>query len=187
MRKSFRLVSLALPVTLVALLSGCLPPDPIITPVPDPTSTPVFESEEEALAAAEAAYVRYLELSDKVAQEGGNDPGRMGAAVTSDWLSKEIEAFASLEASGLRQVGRTEFKTHDLELLDDHGDGTASIVVYICTDSSQTRFVDAAGIDVTNVNRDTSFELEITFDASGVDPSEVLLSGSEPWVGTPFC
>ena len=43
----------------VLLLSGCVPQQSTDTPTPEPSSTPVFATEEEALAAATAAYAAY--------------------------------------------------------------------------------------------------------------------------------
>ena len=66
------LPSIALAALVVSLFSGCIPTEPLAdTPAPQPTSTPVFASEEEALAAAVEAYAGYLEMSDLIASEGG--------------------------------------------------------------------------------------------------------------------
>ena len=43
----------------VLLLTGCSLASPEVAPTPTPSATPVFASEEEALAAAEEAYAAY--------------------------------------------------------------------------------------------------------------------------------
>jgi hypothetical protein len=52
-----RTARLPLPLLLITLvLAGCTQPDPMPTPPPTPSASPVFASDEEALAAAEEAY-----------------------------------------------------------------------------------------------------------------------------------
>ncbi len=63
--------SIALVALAVLLLSGCLPPQTTVTPTPEATAAPVFASDEEALAAATAAYAAYLAMSDQIFAEGG--------------------------------------------------------------------------------------------------------------------
>ena len=72
MRRTARLLPLA--VLGAALLAGCLPTDPPVTPPPTSDLEPVFASDEEALAAAEEAYGAYLAAADEILSSGGADP-----------------------------------------------------------------------------------------------------------------
>jgi hypothetical protein len=168
------------------LLSGCLQQSPTAMPTPQPSSTPVFASDEEALAAAEAAYAEYLRVSDLVAQDGGKEPERLISLVTADWYPKEQESFARFAASGNRQVGSTSFKNFELQQATDLGAGAAEIVIYLCSDSSGTSFLDANGVNVTPSDRQTLVSLEVTFKTS--EGAAVLqLANNEPWSGDSFC
>ena len=178
-------VGLAVVVTL--LLSGCLPLEPTVSPTPRPSSTPVFASEEEALAAAEAAYARYLEVSDAIAADGGANPERLQQLATPEWFLQEQVAFEEFASSGNHQTGSTSFRNSELQQLIDEGGGAASVVMYVCLDASATRIVDGGGVDVTPANRPTSVSLEVTFDVPSADPSHLRLANNEPWPGESFC
>ncbi len=69
-------------------LTGCVDGDRLPTLPPTPTSTPIFASEEEALAAAEEAYAAYLEMSNLISSEGGVEPERIAPFVTADQLAE---------------------------------------------------------------------------------------------------
>ena len=64
---------------LALVLAGCAPDVPAIQVPPTPTVTPLFASDEEALAAAEEAYAAYLAMSDEITSDGGERPERIPA------------------------------------------------------------------------------------------------------------
>jgi hypothetical protein len=182
MRKSFRLVSLALPVALVALLSGCLPPDPIITPVPDPTSTPVFESEEEALAAAEAAYGEYLRVTDAIFSEGGKDIDRLTDVATGEQLVGDRDGFQQVVEEGLRSTGQTTFDQFSLQQYDANArEGVAIVSAYVCDDITGVDVVDSTGHSVVSSSRPNRTYFQVTFDLAPQIPRSLLVSSKEPW------
>ena len=76
------------------LLSGCLPQQPTATPPPEATAAPIFASDEEALAAATAAYAAYLAMSDQILKDGGKDPDR-------NWISLSDDAAWPCAATAL--------------------------------------------------------------------------------------
>ncbi len=73
-RRMARTTKLAAVVIACALISGCLPTPTNVIPTAVPTGTPVFASEEEALAAAIEAYEAYLAVSDAILPDGGRGP-----------------------------------------------------------------------------------------------------------------
>ena len=77
------------------LLAGCGGGDPIPTLPPTPSATPIFASEEEALAAAEDAYAAYRGMSDQISAEGGANPERIAPFVTESRLADELRGFAT--------------------------------------------------------------------------------------------
>ena len=183
----FRMLRTAAALVTVLLLAGCVPREPVITPEPDPASTPVFASDEEALAAATEAYARYLEVSDQIAQDGGSRVDRISSHVTVDQGFKEIENFGDLKDSGRIIQGPTKFDTLTLQQHLTAADGTETVTVYLCLDVSSTLVLDVDGNDVTPVDRTNRLPLEVEFEVARSEPKELLVSRSEPWSGTNFC
>jgi len=171
----------------VLLLAGCVPTDPIITPEPAPDATPIFASDEEALAAATEAYKKYLAVSDAITADGGAGADRVVDYVSAEQLPIELESFKKLEESHRRTDGTTNFDVTSLQKYVDGKDGTASVVVYVCVDVSTVRVVDETGADVTPANRVDRVPLEVEFQVTSNEPREILIARSETWSGNDFC
>ena len=164
---------------LVLLLSGCGDPTTTPSPPPSPSSTPVFASDEEALAAAEQAYAAYLAVSDAILADGGKDPDRIDPFVSDGYLEDALAGFDKYENGSLHTSGATAFDTVSLtNLTEDNLD------LYLCLDVSQVRILNSAGTDITPANRTERLPLEVGFllDASGL-----RLERSESWSGDDFC
>ena len=74
-------------VTLLAV-SGCTgAPGATPAPTSSAAANPIFATDEEALAAAEAAYEKYSEASALVAGDGGVNPDRVDAAVSPEYAA----------------------------------------------------------------------------------------------------
>ena len=164
------------------LLSGCLPQQPIALPPPEATAAPIFASDEEALAAATAAYAAYLAMSDLIAADGGANPERLEPFVTADWLQREVKVFTNLGSRGLSQTGSTLFTNATVQQYSQD-----SVAIYVCTDSTETRVRDSAGADLTPADRETQTSLEVTFEVISTAPVQLRLDGNEPWSGESFC
>ena len=171
----------------VALLSGCVPQEPVITPEPEPSSTPVFASDEEALAAATDAYAKYLEVSDQIAHDGGAGADRIENLVTEDWYPNELEQYRLLAGTGQHQVGSSAFENATLQRRDVSEAHHQIVVFYACLDLSGTRLVDQGGHDVTPEDVDLRSPFEITMNGLSEDSSELLLAGMERWSGSGVC
>lgn len=175
----------AVAVLATVLLSGCVPQEPVITPEPEPSSTPVFASDEEALAAATEAYAKYLEVSDQIAHDGGDEADRITSYLTTSQAAKELETFNQLKESGLATQGSTIFDRVTLQRYGRSTSGPDSITVYLCLDVSAVVILDSLGTDVTPSGRINKLPLEVEFEA--LDPVKLLISRSEPWSGSDFC
>lgn len=173
-----RLLRAAGAAVIVLALTGCVAPEPRVTPVPEPSVTPLFASDEEALAAAEAAYREYTAVEDAVARDGGTGAERLAPLVTPEWLEHETEAFDRFKETGMHQVGSTAVTGTTLQRWGPLDAETAEVVIYACVDFSATSFVDAVGATRESAGpRATT--IEVTFQASSSD--HLLLSASEPW------
>jgi hypothetical protein len=166
------------------LLAGCGGGDPIPTLPPTPTATPIFASEEDALAAAEDAYAAYLEMSNLIGSEGGVDPERIAPLVTTDRLEVDLRGFETLRQLELRLVGFTTFEVIDVQRVEQVGDDL-EVVFYACWDATQSRVTDAAGVDVTPPDRADRLVLEVVMVTEGGNLPLVLAS-DDAW-SDPSC
>ncbi len=174
MRRSPRLVA---PTLLAAvLLTGCLAPDPVPTPPPT-DAAPVFASDEEALAAAEEAYGRYLAVVDAIFSEGGASPERLLAHVSEDVYEQELPGFERIASNGWRGTGSTSFAL-TLQSFDD-----ATVVVYSCDDVSSTDLLDASGRSIVKEGRLEHVPFEVVFDPA----DEMRIVGRQVWEGSGVC
>lgn len=173
---------------LVLVLVGCTA-TPAPTPTPSPSASaaePIFASDEEALAAAEAAYDRYLATVDQLTQDGGQDPDRIRPVVADGYLEELIESLSSLRDSGNRTSGTTKYDSMKVLEHNEKG-GVAEVSVYVCLDVTEVRVLDANGTDVTPEGRDERRPLQAFFESAAVGSDELLPSGSESWSGDDFC
>ena len=170
---------MAVGVGVLLAVSGCVGSEPLPTLPATPTATPIFASEEEALAAAADAYAEYGATSDLIASEGGEDPERIEPFVTPERLPVEMKGFEALRDSGLRIVGSTTFEVLDLQRVDSYGEDL-EVVFYACLDLSASRAVDADGVDVTPANREDRLMLEVLMRTVGGE-LPLLLESDEQW------
>lgn len=169
---------------LVAALAGCDagPVDPTSSPPPSP-APPIFASDEEALAAAEAAYAAYLAASNQIFRDGGRDRGRIRNVSTSAYADVLEAEFKSFEDHGLRMTGSTDY---DIVELVDADLATGTTQTYACLSVGDSKILDADGNDVTVKDRPAVVAVLLTFELGDV-AGELVLGGSEAWSGESFC
>ncbi len=178
----FRMLPSAAALAVVMLLAGCVPGEPVVTPEPDPDVTPVFASDEEALAAATDAYTKYLEVSDQIFADGGDDADRLRAVLTGDKLRAELSSFAEFRANGYRGTGQTSFDGATLQAHDPSAlNGERIVVIYVCDDLSATDVLDAAGKSIVSEARPSRIKYEVAFDLDSAESKLLLVSSKEKW------
>jgi len=165
-------------------LSGCVggPPAAVVTPAP--SESPVFASEEEALAAATEAYAAYLALGSQVASDGGENPERMGQVTAGNAYQQELETFKSMRSASIRGVGGQTFDTVSVQMVDV---ATGDIVVYLCLDTSTADLIDSDGTSTRSTDRATRFPLLIELEVAPKSGSDLSITESESWSGENFC
>lgn len=166
---------------LVSCSDGAGPP---VTPAPAPSGTPVFASDEEALAAAEEVYGRYLEVSNAVGAAGWTDTEPLEEVLRAQALEDELASANAYEEAGLRQEGRIDYDTATLQQYSAEVSGAVSVSVYLCIDVSAVDLIDAEGQSVVPAGRIDRQPVEVTID--DVDGT-LKISGSEAWSGASFC
>ncbi|MFA9277378.1 MAG: hypothetical protein ACEQR4_06055 [Rhodoluna sp.] len=174
---------IAVPLVAIAL-AGCSTQQPA-----EETSTaaaqeqPLFSSDEEALAAAQAAYAKYLEVSDQIARDGGANPERLKGLVSTNLYSEQESAYKDLQKSGLHAGGTT--KSDNYRVQDYSNSGTSrELISYVCLDVSENPVINSQGLDVTPSERQSRIPLVIKFSLSR---EKTIIESSEVWSGTNFC
>lgn len=175
-------------IAIVALLTltGCGPDRDPVLPDPEPSASPIFASDEEALAAAEEAYGAYLAASDEVLAAGAVDPEPLYAFLADEYRKEATAGLAHYVDRGWHTSGASSFDSVQLQQYADAGDGVAEIVIYLCVDVSQLRILDASSNDVTPQRQDR-IPLEVQFRNSSDYSAELVQIGSEVWSGEDFC
>lgn len=159
------------------LLTACVPESPVVTPPPEPTARPAFASDEEALAAAEEAYSRYLATIDSILSEGGDSPERLRDLVSPEIFEREAAGFATYKEREWHTVGATTF-TLILQRWDDR-----EVTVYACDDLSATDVLDSAGTSIVAAGRATQYAFEVVMHAE----PPMTITSKEPWTGGNVC
>lgn len=164
-------------------MTACVGGEPLPTLPPTPDSTPIFGSEEEALAAAEAAYAAYLEMSNLISSEGGVEPERIAPFVTEAQLQDELAGSSYLRDNGIRAAGNSVLGKVLLQQYDELG-SVAEVAAYICVDVGAVRILDANGSDVTPEDRPDVIALEVLFQS---EDSSTLIADSNQWPDSELC
>jgi len=175
-----RLGAAAAVVAAVLCLGACAPEDPGPKPSPDPTSTPLFASDEEALAAAEEAYGRYQAVSDAILMDGGANPERLLDVATQEKLEYEQRGYEELRSSGYTFTGSSTFDRMTLQSRDD-----ATVSVYVCDDITSVDVLGQDGRSVVMPDRPDIFPRAVTFVSNG--DRTLVVSNSDEWTGSNFC
>lgn len=171
------------------LLTGCVgapAPTPTPTPAEESAAAPIFASDEEALAAAEAAYEAYREASAAISSDGGAGAERIVKYVSSSFLPQVLDEYAALEASGLRMVGTTSIDSVSLVSWSAQP-SRVEASIYLCRDVSEARAINSAGQDVTPADRDDRVALQAFLVSAEGDPKVLVVDGVDQWSGADFC
>jgi hypothetical protein len=183
----FRMSHTLVAALVVLLLAGCVPGDPIITPEPEPDATPVFASDDEALAAATEAYAKYLEVSNLIRADGGTAMERIADFVTPGRLDDELNGFKSFSDQGISTVGDIRLDGANLQQYSADETSPAIVTMYVCLDATEVHIVDSHGADVTPTDRPDRQLFEVRLESSATEPSKLLLARSELWSGQDGC
>ncbi|CAN5267304.1 hypothetical protein BH11ACT2_BH11ACT2_09390 [soil metagenome] len=172
-------------VALAALLSACSSPAPPPVHTAALTATPVFASDAEALAAAEAAYAKYQAMEDTISHEGGKDPDRIRPFASRDALEEALAAFAEFQQKSLRTSGAVNFDHAQIESYAPHSaSGLNEVLVDSCIDVSGVDLIDDSGTSVISPDRVARQPFRLTFD---VVESSLVVASRERIENTKLC
>ena len=173
-----RLLRLALPIALLALLSACVPtPAAAPTPTDAATEAPLFATDEEALAAAEEVYREYLRVLDQAFISGKTDD--LSSVASDEALESTTSAVESHVAANRTQVGVSSGRIVSLVVQDG-----SSFQVYACLDVSTVQVFDANGESAQIPGRTTIYPMSVTFERL---QDRFSVSDESVWGGDDFC
>jgi len=187
MRPKFRAAAVALVLVGALSASGCAPEAPAADPTPTPSATPLFASDEEALAAAEEAYAAYQQVEDQILADGGQNGDRIRPFAVRDALQAAVDGFASFEEEGLRSIGPTGYELLRVQTVAPRSSQTKNAVTaYVCLDFSQSDVVNQNNESVVREGRPLLQEFEVAFDVDAKS-GDLVLSSRDPWMGQDEC
>ncbi|MBX3104143.1 MAG: hypothetical protein KF867_04120 [Cryobacterium sp.] len=180
-----RIVSLFVAAVCLLGLTGCDPAPAIYSPAPAPSITPIFKSDEEALAAAKEAYERYLDVTDRILKNADSDIGELASVLGGKQLEVEIEGAKDFRSKAWSAVGEVILKGGTLQQYDRFATaGRAIVVAYICEDVSGVDVLDSSGKSVVDVNRPATTLYEVVFDWQ-VESASLRISDRQRWSDRP--
>lgn len=144
-----------------------------------PTSSPAaYSSREAASIAFRDHYERYIAVVNSVSANGGKDSSRLKPYVSEVQFPFETKAMLRFVDAGLHSEGKVKVVVFKLRTVNlKSGSGSA----YVCVDVKKTRVENAAGKDVTPVDRSPRQAVVI-----GFDPGP-LINSSKAWTGGGVC
>lgn len=145
----------------------------------------MFASDEEALAAAEAAYEEYLATFDAVFAEGGANPSRLEAVAADDALEADLARAERFQSEGFTQTGASAVISTTLQQHMPGPAGQSEVVTYSCLDAYSITVLNRDGIDVGNPERAATATFSNTFTSSAT--GDLLLARSELWTEGSEC
>ncbi|BAU31882.1 hypothetical protein [Microcella alkaliphila] len=155
---------------------------------PAPTDTgaaePLFASDEEALAAAVAAYEEYAAVVDALlARDAPTTQLREVAEIKiAESTEAEIEEFLG---GGYTATAPREISASQLQGRISEEDGSELVVLYVCEDLTNVDVVDEAGESVVGERTNPRTEIEVVI---RVKPDfEGVVTEREVWNGSGIC
>ena len=182
-----RVVALLLAGATLASLAACAPAAPAATNAPtdspDATEAPIFASDEEALAAAVAAYERYLDAEQRIVESAHVEVDSIAGTTTPAFADELIAQYETLRESSLRLSGRGQI---DSERIAEFGVGESGFyaTMYACSDVSGVQVMNSSGDDVTPERAE---RVPVVIEFEGTAKDTLLVAGSSKWSGDDFC
>ncbi|PRY67712.1 hypothetical protein B0I08_106321 [Glaciihabitans tibetensis] len=148
---------------------------------------PLFASDEEALAAASAAYAAFLDATDSVIADGGAAPERIDEFATPDVARFEKEGVQRFVENGYQLAGRSrltaaQFQSHSVDARGSH-----VATIYACVDISEVDVFNAKGESVVAPDRSDQTAFEVTFTQSPEDRTRLIVMANDVWEGGGIC
>lgn len=187
MKSTLKLACTALVAAGLLAIGGCSAAPSQAIPKSEPTFTPVFKTDAEAMAAAEKDYAGYVATTVAVANSNNPNPNLISQWVTPSAVAPTVKSFYDVTKSGSYEHGNIAVTHFALEDLEQTPSGRVVLTAYVCVDVTQMRLYDQAGADVTPATRPNLTPIEIQFKNAHPGSRTLLVDRSVPWGGRDFC
>jgi len=188
MRIPGRVFLTACALALTGCLAGCTSPHadaaPPKTPKPIPSTTPVFTSDADALAAATETYQAFLSASDAIGHDGGENPDRVDQYATPDVVEAERAQATKLKDARARSFGDTKISASSLQSVDQQGSDVI-VTIYACEDLSDVDVRDDAGKSLIDPSRTDLVAYVVS--VQGTSRGNLLVASNKFWYGGGVC
>jgi hypothetical protein len=148
---------------------------------------PIFASNDEALAAAQAAYTKYLTAGDTAGAIGTESWNTYLSLTTGSEHAGVLKARETMRENGWSFTGTTTFDSMVIQSSNALPDGSWEIRAYLCLDLSGSDMVDNSGVSRINHGRQRRSPMVVVFVSSQDSPEQLLISESPIWSGSNFC
>jgi hypothetical protein len=176
--------TLALAAGLLAL-TGCAGPDP----APPPSSSPpVFENEEQALAAVTETYQEFLDISNTILHEGGTNPERIAAVASPDVAAIEYEAYSRMRDGGYSTRGDIDLADVRLREFYTSPDSLGVVArAFACEIVGSVEILDTNGQPRPQSDRQPAIGFEISLGADSESSDHYMITAKDAEEGASSC
>lgn len=166
-------------------LVACTGPAPALSPTSTP---PVFENEEEALAAVTESYQQFLDISNTILHEGGINPERIDVIASADVAAIEYEAYSRMRDGGYSTRGDITLSGVQIREFYNSPDSVGVVArAFACEIVGSVEILDANGQPQPQPDRLPAIGFEISL---GVDPASsghFLITSKDAEEGASSC
>ena len=171
-------------VTLLAA-GGCAgAPAPTPAPTSSAAANPIFATDEEALAAAEAAYEKFLVASAVMTGSGGSDTSALEAVAAGEALAAQVESAEAYAKEHIHSTGRREFETHKLQSVEPIGKNEIAVTFYVCDDLRGLTVLREDGSSAVSPDRVVDVPYLVTVEGG---EQTLKVSGKDLWERENYC
>lgn len=151
--------------------------EPISTDTAEtPAADPIFPSDDAALAAADAAFQRFIAVTNTIEADGGDGTDALAGVVSGDLLTQMTSAYEQMRSAGVHSVGATTVDGATFAGRTMDGD-TETVTIDACVDTSATTMVDATGAEQNSPDSRTRTPFEIEVSATSATVATVVNLG----------
>lgn len=170
-------------VLLVGGVVGCAESTRLPPPEPPAAGEPLFSSDEEALAAATAAYEEYLAAVDAALAEPGAANGDLELIAEGEALEEALASILTFAERGWRFEGSRRVTEARLQQVVP-GHKSAFVAIYVCESVAEVDVVNSQGESVVEPTRPDLTAFEIGVEARD---SEAFVVERALWSDLQFC